>query len=57
MNPPDQHQKHHLVLDPVCGMSVDPDTARGGSAEHDGQTYFFCSNGCRERFQKNQPET
>lgn len=38
------------VRDPVCGMSVDPSTARGGSFEHDGQRYFFCNPKCRERF-------
>jgi P-type Cu+ transporter len=37
--------------DPVCGMSVEPAHARGGSLEHGGQTYFFCSPRCRERFQ------
>jgi P-type Cu+ transporter len=37
------------VLDPVCGMSVDPLTAKY-RAEHDGQPYFFCSAGCRTKF-------
>jgi Cu+-exporting ATPase len=36
--------------DPVCGMTVDPQKARGGSFEHDGRTYYFCSPGCRETF-------
>ena len=35
--------------DPVCGMSVDPRTAKH-RAEHDGQPYFFCSAGCRTKF-------
>ncbi len=35
--------------DPVCGMSVDPASARH-KAEHAGTTYFFCSGGCREKF-------
>jgi Cu+-exporting ATPase len=39
-----------LVRDPVCGMTVDPATARGGSFEHGGTTYSFCGSGCRERF-------
>ena len=38
-----------LAKDPVCGMSVDPATARH-KAEHDGETFFFCSAGCREKF-------
>src|SRR5260221_496606 len=37
------------VLDPVCGMHVDPQTARA-TAEHQGQTYYFCSEGCARRF-------
>ena len=35
--------------DPVCGMAVDPATAKH-TAEYDGQTYYFCSGGCREKF-------
>jgi P-type Cu+ transporter len=38
-----------LVKDPVCNMDVDPAKARG-SAEYKGQTYYFCSPGCVERF-------
>ena len=34
--------------DPVCGMSADPATAP--SFAHDGQTYYFCSSGCRSKF-------
>jgi Cu+-exporting ATPase len=36
--------------DPVCGMTVDPETAKGGRAEHAGITYSFCNPRCRERF-------
>ncbi len=39
-----------LETDPVCGMNVDPATARGGSYEHSGKTYWFCNPRCRERF-------
>jgi P-type Cu+ transporter len=38
-----------LAKDPVCGMSVDPATAKH-RAEHDGKTFFFCSGGCRGKF-------
>ena len=38
------------MKDPVCGMEVTPDQASGGSAEHSGTTYWFCSPGCREKF-------
>jgi Cu+-exporting ATPase len=41
--------KSSLVKDPVCGMSVDPATAKH-KAEHGGATYHFCSAGCRENF-------
>jgi Cu+-exporting ATPase len=39
-----------LATDPVCGMKVDPATARGGSHAHEGRTYWFCNPRCRERF-------
>ncbi|HYP86770.1 MAG TPA: heavy metal-binding domain-containing protein, partial [Polyangiaceae bacterium] len=38
------------VKDPVCGMTVNPETARGGSHQHAGNTYYFCNPRCRERF-------
>ncbi|HEY7459012.1 MAG TPA: heavy metal translocating P-type ATPase, partial [Xanthobacteraceae bacterium] len=37
------------VKDPVCGMTVDPHTARH-TAMHAGRPYYFCSARCRERF-------
>ena len=37
------------VLDPVCGMMVDPDRA-AGHVEHAGTTYYFCSKGCVAKF-------
>jgi len=45
--PPSEGDK---VLDPVCGMTVDPKTAKGGSHVHEGATYHFCNPRCRERF-------
>jgi uncharacterized protein len=41
-----------LVRDPVCGMSVDPATAKE-KAEYLGTTHYFCSAGCRSAFDKN----
>src|SRR5262245_27577692 len=38
------------VTDPVCGMRVDPQGARY-TLQHAGQTWYFCSARCRERFQ------
>jgi Cu+-exporting ATPase len=37
--------------DPICGMTVTPETA-AGSYTHKGETYYFCSNGCLEKFRK-----
>jgi len=37
------------AIDPVCGMQVDPATAR--SATHAGVRYYFCSSKCEGRFQ------
>src|SRR5262245_48512049 len=38
------------AVDPVCGMTVDPATARA-STVHEGTHYFFCCPHCLERFQ------
>ncbi|MEO8198778.1 MAG: heavy metal translocating P-type ATPase [Thermoanaerobaculia bacterium] len=40
------------VLDVVCGMTVDPATAKH-RAEHAGQSYFFCSGSCKAKFEAN----
>jgi xanthine dehydrogenase accessory factor len=42
---------HHEEVDPVCGMTVDVATARH-RAVHEGRTYYFCSAGCRQRFEE-----
>jgi Cu+-exporting ATPase len=44
-----------ITIDPVCGMSVDPATDKH-TVDHDGQTYHFCSAGCRGKFAA-APET
>ncbi len=36
--------------DPVCGMSVNPATAKY-KVEHGGQTIYFCSPSCQQKFQ------
>lgn len=50
------HQHHHHaaraaggVIDPVCGMTVDPHTAKH-RADYRGHTYYFCAAGCRTKF-------
>lgn len=42
-------QPAETAVDPVCGMTVDLQAGKP-SVEHDGTTYHFCSNGCREKF-------
>jgi P-type Cu+ transporter len=44
------------ALDPVCGMSVDALNPKGGQVEHEGITYFFCSEKCRAKFVANPGE-
>ncbi len=38
------------AVDPVCGMTVDVDTAHYTS-EHEGTTYYFCAAGCQRAFE------
>jgi Cu+-exporting ATPase len=40
------------VIDPVCHMTVDPQSS-AGSFEFEGQTYHFCSNHCLIKFSEN----
>src|ERR1700729_3294645 len=42
------------AIDPVCGMRVDPATAKHRFSYHS-EDYFFCSGRCRERFEA-EPE-
>ena len=37
------------VKDPVCGMQVSTDKA-AASSEHSGKQYYFCGNGCAQKF-------
>ena len=47
------HHAHHpdatTVIDPVCGMSVDPATSKH-RFDHQGHAFHFCSAGCRTKF-------
>ncbi len=44
-----------MEKDPVCGMEVDPDEAAGSglTSEYEGQTYYFCGQGCKRQFDQN----
>ncbi len=55
-NPKPQGKRRELtmatvasVVDPVCGMVIDPLTA-AGKFDHAGVTYYFCNPRCEERF-------
>ncbi|MBX3298442.1 MAG: heavy metal translocating P-type ATPase [Acidobacteria bacterium] len=39
-------------VDPVCGMTVEPETS-AGEYDFEGQTYYFCSTGCLNKFKQN----
>jgi P-type Cu+ transporter len=55
MNPHhDPHEAAPPARDPVCGMSVDPATAKH-RATHEGRPFFFCSAGCKAKFEA-EPE-
>ena len=40
-----------MVIDPVCHMNIEPENAAGKS-EHNGKTVYFCSEYCKETFDK-----
>ena len=40
------------VKDPVCGMTIEAETAAGAS-EFGGETYYFCSPLCKDKFDAN----
>jgi Cu+-exporting ATPase len=42
------------VIDPVCGMRIQPENA-AGHVEHNGETYYFCSESCVAKFER-EPE-
>ncbi len=42
------------VVDPVCGMTVEPGPT-AAQTDYAGKTYYFCCNGCKAAFTK-EPE-
>src|SRR5687768_11774270 len=40
------------VIDPVCGMEIDPETAAGHS-RWQGRDFHFCSASCKRKFDAN----
>ena len=49
-NPVQAKSQGEAERDPVCGMAVDPATARH-QFRHSGRRYIFCSAGCRAKFE------
>jgi P-type Cu+ transporter len=53
--PPAGHAHHDApaaaatVVDPVCGMTIDPATA-AGHYDYEGTTYYFCNPSCEQKF-------
>ena len=50
-----QEQEAKKVVDPVCGMTIDPAKAAGKS-DYKGATYYFCSDHCKRTFDANPEE-
>ncbi len=49
-HPPKDDQAEQAA-DPVCGMTVDP--SKAVSITHAGEIYYFCREGCRDKFTAN----
>ena len=49
----DQAHEHgeDSVVDPVCGMKIKKSEAKA-TCEYNGKTYYFCMEGCKEKFVK-----
>ena len=44
-------QEKLMARDPVCDMDVDESNA-AGKMQYKGDTYYFCSKDCEERFRQ-----
>jgi YHS domain-containing protein/uncharacterized membrane protein YraQ (UPF0718 family) len=49
--PGERVERERVAIDPVCGMSVDTERAEYRSFQK-GDTYYFCSAGCKQTFDK-----
>lgn len=45
----DLYSRWTMARDPVCNMEIDPAKA-AATSQYAGQTYYFCSEGCRRTF-------
>ena len=50
--PQEKPAQPEKVKDVVCGMQIDPAKAKGGKSEYKGKTYYFCSEDCKKKFDK-----
>ena len=41
----------NLVTDPVCRMTINPKTAKGGKFNFEGHDYYFCNPKCKTKFE------
>ncbi len=41
-----------MIIDPVCGMHIDPEEAPAYSKVGD-NTFYFCSDTCKQKFDAN----
>lgn len=48
----DGRRRSSMEKDVVCGMQVDP-TKAAGTSQFNGKTYYFCSKGCKAKFDAN----
>src|SRR5437773_1789353 len=48
-----EDHRSKTAIDPVCGMTAQPRSA-AGSFERKGETYYFCSTHCLEKFRKDR---
>ena len=46
MSQAERKEASGAVIDPVCGMTVDPAARPELQLEHLGRTFYFCSKGC-----------
>ena len=53
---PTEGQGKAQVIDPVCGMDVDPAAPNVVKSERGGTTFYFCSQACRDRFESSPEE-
>ncbi len=45
-----------MTKDPVCGMDINENQAKA-KTDYKGRTYYFCSDSCKQKFEKNPSST